>query len=713
MFKILQVNNLRISFRTVNGKLQAVRDVSFHLNKGETLAIVGESGSGKSVTCKAIMGILAGNAIIEGGEMLYDGQDLLKIEEEDFHKLRGDKVAMIFQDPLSSLNPIMRIGKQLTEAMILKGKARQAASKKNFDEKMALLEKYMLASDPATTEESKKMCNDYKQIIMKYMNRERSYITAREAVSGAAEEIDDLLFHIDKKAVKKPREQLKQVRQLIKNAADPYVLSEHESHLLEISNNLTADLNAQERSRDYTVLQGKLQKLRQGVQTILDRPEPDLLPMVYCEMRGQPHSDGVEENNKRCQEYYEREFAAQFLDKVESALAHSDLSHVKLREGAIYALQQGIDTLNSGGVEGFKSVAGSIYQKVDASIEPIMVVKDSAAWTFSSSIKSFLKMYDDGVRNNDRRVRAYQRKQAKHDRLIQKGRDPGWKVIPPAVVDLELVQSNILRQMENLMEKYKAMNAQEPHEDKHAKAVALLDHLNESAAGIVNKVTKYAAKAKAIKLMEEVGIPEPRQRYRQYPFEFSGGMRQRIVIAIALAADPDILICDEPTTALDVTIQAQILELINKLKDERDLSIIFITHDLGVVANMADRIAVMYAGKIVEQGTSEEVFYSPAHPYTWALLSSMPDLDTKEKLEAIPGTPPNMIYPPKGDAFADRNRYAMEIDFEMQPPMFEITPTHSAATWLLHPNAPEVSPPAVVMERIAKMRARAEERAHA
>ena len=204
--------------------------------------------------------------------------------------------------------------------------------------------------------------------------------------------------------------------------------------------------------------------------------------------------------------------------------------------------------------------------------------------------------------------------------------------------------------------------------------------------------------------MEEVGIAEPKKRYRQYPFQFSGGMRQRIVIAIALAANPDILICDEPTTALDVTIQAQILELINKIKKERNLSIIFITHDLGVVANMADRIAVMYAGKIVEMGTAEDVFYSPAHPYTWALLSSMPDLDTNEKLEAIPGTPPNMIYPPKGDAFAARNKYAMKIDFEMQPPMFEISETHSAATWLLHPDAPKIELPKSVSARIERMR---------
>ena len=230
---------------------------------------------------------------------------------------------------------------------------------------------------------------------------------------------------------------------------------------------------------------------------------------------------------------------------------------------------------------------------------------------------------------------------------------------------------------------------------------------------MVLKITKQAAKNKALKLMEEVGISEPRKRYRQYPFEFSGGMRQRIVIAIALAANPDVLICDEPTTALDVTIQAQILELINRLKAQRNLSIIFITHDLGVVANMADRIAVMYAGKIVEYGTAEEVFYSPAHPYTWALLSSMPDLETKEKLEAIPGTPPNMIYPPKGDAFADRNRYAMKIDFERQPPAFPITETHWAATWLLHPDAPHVDPPKVVTDRIAKMKARLEGEANA
>ena len=212
-----------------------------------------------------------------------------------------------------------------------------------------------------------------------------------------------------------------------------------------------------------------------------------------------------------------------------------------------------------------------------------------------------------------------------------------------------------------------------------------------------------AAKRAVLEVLSDVGIDDPQRRYKQYPHEFSGGMRQRVVIAIAVACRPKILICDEPTTALDVTIQAQILELINRLKEERNLSVIFITHDLGVVANMADDIAVMYAGKIVEYGTADDVFYDPRHPYTWALLSSMPDLDTKEKLDAIPGTPPNMIYPPEGDAFADRNKYAMKIDFVQQPPQFRVSDTHWAATWLLHPDAPKVEPPKIITDRIERM----------
>ena len=217
------------------------------------------------------------------------------------------------------------------------------------------------------------------------------------------------------------------------------------------------------------------------------------------------------------------------------------------------------------------------------------------------------------------------------------------------------------------------------------------------------KVGKAEARKVAIDLLRLVGMPKPEARIKQYPHQFSGGQRQRIVIAIALACNPQILIADEPTTALDVTIQAQILELMKDLQKKIDTSIIFITHDLGVVANVADRVAVMYGGKIVEIGTVDEIFYNPQHPYTWGLLSSMPSLDSAdEKLYAIPGTPPDLLHPPKGDAFALRSDYALKIDLEESPPFFKVSDTHSAATWLLHPDAPQVEPPQAIVERMKK-----------
>ncbi|MBO5403341.1 MAG: ATP-binding cassette domain-containing protein [Clostridia bacterium] len=344
-----------------------------------------------------------------------------------------------------------------------------------------------------------------------------------------------------------------------------------------------------------------------------------------------------------------------------------------------------------------------LSKKVIETIDLLDIKKDSLVYTFSSGFKTEIDKYFNGLVKNPKEAKRFAKQQADYDRRVAKGKEPDWKVVPASYTDLELVKRNMLNQIDRMVAHFEELIAANDNCDFDAKAVALIDFLKANASGVVNKVTKRIAKARAIKLMEEVGISEPRKRYNQYPFEFSGGMRQRIVIAIALAADPDILICDEPTTALDVTIQSQILELINRLKAERQLSIIFITHDLGVVANMADRIAVMYAGKIVEYGTSEDIFYHSAHPYTWALLSSMPDLDTNEKLDAIPGTPPDMLYPPVGDAFAQRNKYAMKIDFERQPPMFKITDTHYAATWLLHPDAPKVEPPKAILDRIARM----------
>jgi len=214
-------------------------------------------------------------------------------------------------------------------------------------------------------------------------------------------------------------------------------------------------------------------------------------------------------------------------------------------------------------------------------------------------------------------------------------------------------------------------------------------------------ISKEEAKHRAIELLSLVGISDPEVRYKQYPHQFSGGMRQRIVIAIALGCNPRVLIADEPTTALDVTIQAQILELVKDIQQKINFAVIFITHDLGVVANVADRVNVMYAGRIIEKGTADDVFYNPRHPYTWGLLASMPDINTKDAaLYAIPGTPPNLLHPPKGDAFAPRNEWALAIDFEEQPPFFKISDTHEAATWLLDERAPKVDVPDIVKQRV-------------
>ena len=216
---------------------------------------------------------------------------------------------------------------------------------------------------------------------------------------------------------------------------------------------------------------------------------------------------------------------------------------------------------------------------------------------------------------------------------------------------------------------------------------------------------KKQARERAIEMLTLVGVNEPESRLKQYPHELSGGMRQRVMIAMALVCNPEILICDEPTTALDVTIQARILELINDMKREHDLSVIFITHDLGVVAKVADYVNVMYAGKIVEKGMINEIFYDPKHPYTWGLLSAMPDLDTAdERLYTIPGSPPNLLNEKPGDAFAPRNQFALEIDDKADPPMFQVTDTHYAATWLLDPRAPKAEMPPELKERIARMK---------
>ena len=565
MENILEVKNLKISFRTSGGTVKAVRNISFPLERGKTLAVVGESGSGKSVTSKAILGILAGNAMVEGGEIIYEGKDLLKISEEEMCQIRGNKIAMIFQDPLSSLNPIVKIGKQITEAMLLKNKTSRKMAKTELKQMRNLLKKTMVL-----------------------------------AVSGCEKEADAVVEKL--------------IRQAELTAAE-----------LSLLDKAVAD-------SARTALEKK-----RAVLTLLAEAK------VY--------------------------FAGDFTKAAA------------------------------------RKYANNLIARVEESIDRLEIQKDSFAYTLRNGLNNGIERYFAGIRGNAKEEARFARQSKKREERIARGKGANRKVRPKNVYDLAAQKQNVVKLIARLEDRYKKVIAA-GEADAAARRVSICNYLKDRAAKAEFVVTREMAKERAIRLMDEVGINQPEMRYTQYPFEFSGGMRQRIVIAIALAADPEILVCDEPTTALDVTIQAQILELINRLKEERGLSVIFITHDLGVVANMADDIAVMYAGKIVEYGTAEDIFYDPRHPYTWALLSSMPDLDTKEKLDAIPGTPPNMSDPPVGDAFAERNKYALQIDFEQQPPVFAVSDTHWAATWLLHPHAPKVEIPKIITDRIAKMKQR-------
>ena len=731
----LSVNNLKISFRTDAGKVQAVRNISFDLYEGETLAIVGESGSGKSVTSKAIMGISAGNSILEGGEILYDGQDLLRIPEEEMHKLRGDKVAMIFQDPLSSLNPIMRIGRQITEAMLLKNKANRKEGRTTFNktlEELSEMMKKALAETPnagVSASDVDRYIKTFDDFNIHALKLENSYNAARTDAEEMIAVIEDLLFLAEKKQKVDAVSMLSLIKRSLAEIKDKYFISKYETILAEHTAAIDGAIRAERAKVSAVDLAKKiigsgaakkevspetvevLKALKKTAEEMLERPQYNFFRIGYY-LYKKPDTDfsqmSADEANEMAVKFLDEDFMNSFIALVKIAVQYSYKKTLENKKAAIEELEKATQFFKAGGFSSQEAdeVCKNVNKSVLTAIDPLSIIKDNVAYTFGGALRREVEKYFFYIKNNPKEEARFARQTAQREALLAKGKKVDWEIVPKSVIEPEVQIETIVSVLARVTNKFKADVAGADSFDADKRCIEIIDFLKEKASQVVSKLTKRVAKEKAIKLMEEVGIPEARVRYRQYPFEFSGGMRQRIVIAIALSANPDILICDEPTTALDVTIQAQILELINRLKRERNLSIIFITHDLGVVANMADRIAVMYAGKVVEYGTANEVFYNPQHPYTWALLASMPDLDTNEKLDAIPGTPPNMIYPPVGDAFAERNKYAMEIDFEEEPPLFEVSPTHYAATWLLHPNAPKVEMPKIISERIKRMEER-------
>ena len=705
--KILQAKGIRISFWTNNGTVKAVRDVSFDLYQGETFAIVGESGSGKSVTAKAIMGILAPNAIIESGEIIYDGKDLLKIPEDEFHQLRGTRLSMIFQDPLSSLNPIMRVGRQMTEAMILNNKGRRRDSRRNVAQKLKHLGDHITAASGGNAEVRAQTAQKIKRF--RAINKQGAelaghYMEARDGISdtlGALNDLDILLIGND---VAQVRDVLAEIDSSLRRVYDPYLV-DRSDEAVQGAAALVKQLKKRYAAADKDRLQAALKPLGDALRAADSQPEPDFVAYGYMKLMGErieAKGQAIDALNKKANQALDNGFLNDFLKDVRVGIEHAaGLSREKRREAA-RLLEEMLPVFEQQPLQ--RSACRSAIRRLSAAVEEaidrLSLHKDSLSYVFRSTMSTALDQYFQGVRNNPRELERVRTETAKREQDIARGKAVP-SVVPASLVDTEHAYRKLGSTIRELAAHFRAGDDSDISADDRARA--LVRYLEQQSAMSTGKLSKATARRKALSLMDEVGIPEPRKRYHQFPFEFSGGMRQRVVIAIALSADPEILICDEPTTALDVTIQAQILELINDLKRRRNLSVIFITHDLGVVANMADRIAVMYAGKIVEYGTADDVFYDPRHPYTWALLSSMPDLETKERLASIPGTPPNMIIPPEGDAFALRNQYALEIDFEQHPPFFRVNDTHYAATWLMHPQAPKVEPPRIVTERIERM----------
>ena len=709
----LEVKNLTISFRTNNGAVRAVRDISFDLNEGETLAIAGESGSGKSVTSRAIMGILAGNAMVDGGEIIYDGKDLLKIPEEEFHTLRGHKLAMVFQDPLSALNPIMRIGKQLTEAMLLNNKERRRDGRERFNKTLHLLEETIIkayaaegGADSALKARIHEKVQEFDGFVSVAVKEEYAYKEAVESLVESLDCVDEIEAALLKRNDKEVREVCGRLRASLRHGFNPYTLQKEDGDIAAYREKLAAyQKNYADRQRDE--LQQLLDQIKKKLGDIVNGETPNFFCIGYSVKHGHapdPVHTSIAEINKKARKDLDDGFMLDFLKDVEKALRYSEESSLKEKESAAAALEKALTVFSVKPLseKACKDAIDASADAVEKAIDLLQLDKDNQAYVYRSGVTSYVNRYFRAYKHNPKEEARFRKETLQHDKNLAKGKTV-TSVVPMNLIDQDATQKGLCGTTEELLRHIRAQIDADAKEDYADRAVAMADYLKARAEDYAFKLTQGMARHRAIELMKEVGIPDPHKRYHQYPFEFSGGMRQRIVIAIALSANPDILICDEPTTALDVTIQAQILELINRLKAQRRLSVIFITHDLGVVANMADRIAIMYAGKIVEYGTADDVFYDPRHPYTWALLSSMPDLETKDALEAIPGTPPDMILPPKGDAFAARNKYAMQIDFEEPAPEFRVSDTHWAATWLLHPDAPKVEPPAIVRNRIARM----------
>ena len=541
-YKLLEVENLNTSFKIDAGKVLAVNGVSFTVEKGKVLGIVGESGSGKSVTAYSIMGILDKNGKVDGGKIIYNGTDLLKVSEKEMRSIRGNRISIIFQDAMTSLNPTWSIGNQLREAILTH--ARNPVEEAVYDIKNAI------KSDEQRIAAMKRGLANHP---------ERDYLR-KDLATVEQKLIDDkALYEVKYKEAVESYQKLKEAcHKKYKDAAPEYN-----------------------------------KKIRQSIGRYFSQ---------FFNLNSMPSFDEANEQEK----------AVELFADIQT----------KQKE---YAKQTTVlDEL--------------LAKRNDPKTPEEKEIYDITLKNEKGVLKQDAKDFKAAKRKYNRFIASYRRK-VKYAPRVDRGK--------------------------TIIEAFK--------EKRNFYWECISEY----------KETKYSANKKALQMLKEVGITEPEKRLKQYPFEHSGGMLQRCMIAMALVEKPDILIADEPTTALDVTIQAQILDLLKKLQKEYGMAIIIITHDLGVVAQICDEVDIMYAGRIVERGTVEDIFYNPQHEYTKGLLNSMPKLDSNgERLEPIQGNPVDLFCLPKGCAFSSRCKECMEICIEKYPEEVVYSENgHAASCW--------------------------------
>jgi ABC-type oligopeptide transport system ATPase subunit len=515
MDKILQVKNLKISFRTSSGTLKAVRNISFDLERGKTLAIVGESGSGKSVTSKAVLGILAGNSIVEGGEILYDGRDLLKISEEEMCTIRGNRISMIFQDPLSSLNPIVKIGRQITEAMLLKNKSNRRSARNEFNSKLSLLKKHMMAAcgDSAKVSE---MCKTFDRFNIEAIKMENSYNIAYGEADSLLGEVHDFLFLASKNQRQDVKASLKVFFTSLRRIKDPFLTKAYDAKLAELTAALhqskgqyrPARKNEEVKPLPETMIQ-TLEQLEEVLKEICAQSRPNFFRIGYYRLTN-PNEDlsgkSVDELNEMTLTYLDDHFMLEFLGMIAKGLEHAELAANEKKAAILPELEAARDFYAGDfGKKAAESKAKNLAKKVEGAIDRLDLNKDSAMYSFRTAMATTINAFFSAKRKNPKEEARFARQTKRREKLIAKGRTVDWKVVPKTVYDLDELKAEIVAVLDRAIASCKAAKVS-TQEALSVKAVAMVDHFKACASEVVYKVTRHMAKERAIKLMAEVGI---------------------------------------------------------------------------------------------------------------------------------------------------------------------------------------------------------------